>query len=259
MKSKKIRLILLLTSFALVLATVGGVTLAKYVFGAEHSETVEPEPFYFSCNYENGGIYYLPSNSTSVWVYNHNNVEGNRKVNPEDITYTITYQKTNGEGGASVQSDPITLSKGEANEHQTTISGSLGDNYHVTVTSSSPYERTIEFDLIFMEEDATSFYTVTKSADNTWLQLDVYIGMKKPASLTVNYGALAPDNTNPFMHDWLTVTGEGTVEGEKLSDHAHYTFIFFGDVTDYINVTWAEATPPTDDGYGNLTVDIKPN
>lgn len=259
MKSKKIRLILLLTSFALVLATVGGVTLAKYVFGAEHSETVEPEPFYFSCNYDDGGIYYLPSNSTSVMVYNHNNVTGNLKVNPEDITYTITYQKTNGEGGAAVTSDPIILSKSAANEHETVIAGSLGDNYHVTVTSSVPYVRTIEFDLIFMEEDATSFYTVTKSKDNTWMQLDVYIGMKAPASLTIDYGTLAPDNTNPFMRDWLTANKKGTIERAKLSDHAHYTFIFFGDVTSYSNVTKAEAKAPTDDGNGNLTIEIKPN
>ena len=224
---KRIKKSMIFVALAAVMLTcVAGGVLGKFVFESHSEQTSDPEPFYFSCNFSDGGIYYLPGTSTDIIAYNHNQL-GN--VNPSDVKVDVTYSKidTNGNPISLSTRKTLTLAKGAEREEKASIISQKGDRYKVTVTTTAPYEQTISFVLIFMEEDAKSFYRITKNG--SWLQLDLYIGAEKPATnLTINYAGLAPDNTNPFMADWFGTSG--TIATSSLSDHAHYTFAFFGDV-----------------------------
>ena len=225
-------------SLLLVVAAIGGVTLGKYLQVYKSSKVANSKPFYFSCNYDDGGTYYLPAHTTVVQLFNHDGIPngsgGYEHISDEDIYYDLTIKKLNVDPAQETTTKNHKLTGGSvaqsAADSAHTISGTPGEQYQVTITTTAPYVKTISFTLILMEEDATSYYSVIVSPSGNWLQLDIYIGMEKPDSITVNYGALAPDNTNAFLTDWKTADASGVLDGAELSDHAHYTLFFFGNV-----------------------------
>ena len=229
--------LVVLLSVLLLVSTVGGVTLGKYLQLYSASKVANSKPFYFSCNYDDGGIYYLPSSTATVILSNHDGIPngsgGYLNVSQEDIYYDLTIEKIDADPAQITTTQNHKLTGGAAMQSPSdaahTVSGSVGESYLVTVSVTEPYVKTISFTLVLMEEDAQSYYSISVSPTGNWLQLDIYIGMEKPDSITVQYGTMAPDNTNPFMSDWTTGASSGTMPGAELSDHAHYTLIFFGE------------------------------
>ncbi|MBQ9132004.1 MAG: hypothetical protein IJX62_06010 [Clostridia bacterium] len=238
--SKAVALLLL----AAVILTVGGVTLAKYFYDKQVQKNSVPQDFYFTSNYEDGGVYYvvLSEGKVSFEVYNHNNVgSGQNKVTSKAVTYTVSYYRIDSANQpVGEKPAPITYTfaeNGGEQKESVLFEATAGETYQVEIKSTAPYEKEIKFKLCPMEEDVDSYYTVTPAASGNWLQVDIYIGSTVPESITVNYSGLEPDNQNDMMKDWTTVAEKGVIPQASLTHHSHYTLIFFGDTSGYAEVT----------------------
>ena len=215
-----------LAVIAVISAVLVSAVLAKYSSRATSGGKIATsQEFFFECSFEHDGSYLFPvENDFKFTVKNH---DAHGHCNQTDITYTV---KLN-----DVQQDGVfTLTSGAERSQEHTISKSsfeVGKKYTVTIESSAPYKKTIEFAISVVEATAKTLYTVKD--EGNWVQLDLYVGSEPPASLTVKYGSLAPDNTNELMREWKTAEGQQMLSG-LLDAYTHYTLIFFGDaeVTD---------------------------
>ena len=226
-----------------VILTVGGVTLGKYFYDRQVQKNAVPQDFYLTADYDDGGVYYvaLSGGVVSFNVYNHNNVGGHGDAKNSVTAATISLEvtcyeidKANNPVGAVPAPTAYSLTGGTQQKQEITmINADPGKTYQVEIKSTAPYEKEINFKICPMEEDVDSYYTVTPAASGNWLQVDLYIGSTEPNSITVNYNGLAPDNENDMMEDWTLATPSGTIPKASLTHHAHYTLIFFGDVSDY--------------------------
>ena len=210
---------------AVISAVLVSAVLAKYSSKeTSGGKIATSQEFFFECSFEDGGSYLFPvENDFKFTVKNH---DAHENYNKTDITYTV---KLN-----DVQLDDVfTLTGNTKSSQEHTISSdkfTVGHKYKVTIESSAPYKKTIEFTISVVEATAKTLYTVKD--EGNWVQLDLYVGSEPPELLTVNYGSLAPDNTNELMRGWQTADGQQTLSG--LDAYTHYTLIFFGDaeVTD---------------------------
>ena len=223
---------------AIALTAIGGAVLGKYLDGKKSAALADTTPFYFTCNFEDGGIYYLSGTEAEITVFNH---DGLGHVTASNIQYTVTVTDPNGNAVTTTPTADSALTGNTADSATYKFQGSAGGFYKVTVQSTAPYTKEITFQINFMEDDVTNTYSITVAESKQWLRLDLYIGATPPANdITVVYGILSPDNTNDMMSDWLTganATYSGEIEVLGMTDHSHYSFIFFGDVSAYESVT----------------------
>ena len=209
-----------LAVIAVISAVLVSAVLAKYSsWATSGGKIATSQEFFFECSFEHDGSYLFPVGNDFEFTVRNHDAHGN--CNQTDITYTV---KLN-----DVQLDEVfTLTSGAERSQEHTISSdkfTVGHKYKVTIESSAPYKKTIEFTISAVEATAKTLYTVADKGN--WVQLDLYVGSEPPELLTVNYGLLAPDNTNELMREWKTADGQQTLSG--LDAYTHYTLIFFGD------------------------------
>ena len=211
-----------LAALALISVALACGTLAKYVGSSEGKPNLATsEEFFFTCNFEQGGVYLFPEeNDFTFGVMNHN---GLGVVNASDITYTVTVN------GVALEANLSTLPANTETKIEHTIPASAltaGEDYLVTIQSSSPYVKTISFTVSAVTGIVGNTYTLVDKGG--WVQLDLFIGTTVPApdSLTIDYTGFAPDNTNDLMTEWLSAANTGKLS--TLSPYTQYTLIFFG-------------------------------
>ena len=184
------------------------------------SGVVMPEEFCFECNFDDDGQYLISAGSDfSFYVRNYDKFDN---VSESNISYTVFLD--------SECLYSLELDGGEKQEIALTISKEkfvLGKTYIVSVSSQTPFSKTISYTVTVVDDTAETYYTI---ADNGgWVQMDVYIGTNIPNSFTINYGnQLLPDNTNALMSDWTSSQNKGTLYKDELTPYTHYTLIFFG-------------------------------
>jgi hypothetical protein len=224
---------------AVTLIALSGAVLGKYLHDEKHAMLADTTPFYFTCNFEDGGIYYLSGDTAEVTVFNHDGLE---HITKDTIAYTVSVTDPSNTAVATTLKTADAGLTGNTKDSATyEFHGIAGGFYKVTVQSTAPYAKEITFQINFMENDVTNTYSITVAESKQWLRLDLYIGATPPANdITVVYGILSPNNTNDMMSDWLTgteVTHSNTIDVSGMTDHSHYSFIFFGDVSAYESVT----------------------
>lgn len=227
---------LIIAAAILVLLTlISAVMLyARYINSSSGDDHLaEPAGFYFECDYQDGEQYIITLESDFTFqLSNHNGLGG---ISENSIVYNATVKL--GDTAVFTKTD-TTISGGSEGSSTVTVPSSVmteGNVYTVTVNTVSPYEKTVSFEVRTVKASEGSYYTV--SDKGAWVQVDIYVGSVAPTALTVNYGSLAPDNTNALMSDWQTASGSRTLS--DLEEYAHYTLIFFGDeaVTDITSMT----------------------
>lgn len=224
----KIRLKILFV-VSLILATIlVGESFSKYKIIKQQLNLAQPSAFIFESNYEDGELYYLySSNDTaiaSIDVLNHLSELPNA-YSERNITYNINVKDITNNDEDYYQNTDCTLSGGSAtsNVHQVTLR--KNNIYQVTIESSSPFNKIIEYTIHCVDQNKqTSYYTLKDLGD--YLQVEVYIGNVKK-NLEFEFGGYSPDNTNALMIDWLNGI-KNEIESSKLNEYSHYTFIFFG-------------------------------
>ena len=230
-KTKKIFIAIALLLSVLSAAGVCEV-LARYtVTNKGFMNQADPEQFYFECNFDNGGDFLIPYEEDFSFVLKNYDVFG--RVTPSPITYSVEIS------GIDMEYTTYTLEADQKSETTVIIEKEkleYNKTYTVTVTSSSPFSKTISFDITTVSGHIDNFYTVTDNGN--WVQLDLYIGTVAPETLTIEYGDnLSPDNTNDLMRTWLISDISKALSKTELHSYSHYTLIFFGtqDVTEVIS------------------------
>ncbi|MBQ8496665.1 MAG: hypothetical protein IJ489_04320 [Clostridia bacterium] len=219
-QSRKRILAVCLVAILLAVACLGTVTLAKYVSETENNKNLAEagELIFYAAGYEDGGTYYISGDSFTFHLYNYT---GDFKT-PFDIQYDVSV-----DNGAQVSlSTGILLGK-KASSQKITVENLKSEKFYcVTVTMTSPYEKTISFIISTHQDVVANQYAITDNGN--WVQLDLYIGSNPPTDLTISYGALSPDTLNRLMVDWTqNENGNGLLKAENLQKYAHYTLIFF--------------------------------
>lgn len=214
--------VLLITLSLVSISAVCGV-FARYTFSKEGDiNQAEPEKFYLECNFEDEGVYLVPEGKDfSFIVYNYDVFD---HTTESELKYTVKVD------GVALGEDAYTFAGGEKSEKTFIIPSSqleADKTYKIDITSSSPFAKTISFDIRVVTGELGNYYTVKDNGN--WVQLDLYIGTNPPNSLTIKYGAnLAPDNTNSLMRTWLSTETERELTNVNLHSYSHYTLIFFG-------------------------------
>lgn len=181
--------------FILLIAAVcgislAGVTAARYVLSRDSgSAVVQPDSFYFSSDLlaEDGPQYTIDPQLESFAVTLFNGAD-DKRVNAADISYTVTV--TNGSADAAdgtikggTQSSAILTITPDPSQAEVTV----------TVTSSSPYSKTLTG--IFMRKTG-ALYTVEDQAGNRAAVLNItVIDPKQTVTVTLPAGVI-PDATD---------------------------------------------------------------
>ncbi len=232
-KNKRNRLIAAVSILALVILSVAGVVYAKYVFQKDYEDSlIKAESFYFTVDLL--GDSNAPEKTTKeIHIYSGNkevsftvqNFFDSLRINQEDIQYTVSYTVISDDpsaplsgvtlkrGTTPVTDDPITLTGVSAKEETYSLyipnGYTNGDKIQVTVTSQTPYQKTMimtfvlhtyEYELEYVLEDhvGSPYATLT-------LMTNVAIDAKK---ITVDCSAfnttqyvLQVDTTNEYVLD----------------------------------------------------------
>lgn len=220
--------ILLVAVLILAAAVTAGV-LAKYITGfLSGYKQADAAEFYFLTDLaENTSSdpYPIYDGIIRFTVKNHDLLNKAQRK----IIYSVSLDGTAKESGL--------ILTGNAESEKTFAIPAGEDNHTVTITSSSPYAKTITLYFRVNTHYADGFYTVTPHGG--WLELELYTG-EKDTSVTVNFGTLQPDNTLALMADW-SASGSGTLTG--LTPYSHYHLIFFGDTSTEFTLTNQDGKP----------------
>lgn len=262
-KKQRIHTLGIIGLILVCVATIGFgvVTLSKYVLDWDDKQVSIPEGFYFESDYlqyvandDDIPSYTIYTDSVDITVRNHNYID----VAEDDITYSITYEVMEPEDSEADESNQAILTDEdetvtsdskpfilynatniEKDSDTFTLSyrttGSVYDSpdqvdatiisVKVTATSSDPYAKTITAIFDFKMANEETFYRITWK--DYYMQLELFTGLTidEDSKITISYDGLAPDNTNDFMDDWLTVENERILTG--LSRYGYYKFAFF--------------------------------
>ena len=201
----------------LVLAAVSLALIAVSV--AKYSETQKgdvhgaiPADFRLECSpYVNGLEYIVLAGDGET----NNNITFTVESTP-DVTVTCSVSPNSVQNPVAVNGTAYTI---DAKNWK------AGETYTVTVSTTEPYAKTISFTFCVVNPLEANYYTIQNKG--SWVELTLYIG-STPPTLTINYGALAPDNLNALMTKWLTSDGQKAIESGLLQPYSQYQLIFFG-------------------------------
>lgn len=228
LRNNKRTMLLLLVLLVAVLG-VGSVTLAKYVTQKKDKDTAIPTNFCFNSSYlkeekpsQKYNVY------TSVIQFDLKNYDG-VNITEKDIDYSIIV--TNDEG-TDVTSQATVVGKtiltgSQESKKEISISGLPADTYTVTVTSTSPYSKTISADFVVHERDGSTVYKIVDNditnGTDRYITLHIYTGNSPDVNVKFTE-ELEIDNTDSRMSGW-TENIENVLSG--LESNAHYELIFF--------------------------------
>ncbi|MCH1981803.1 hypothetical protein MCG98_04360 [Ruminococcus sp. OA3] len=197
---KKRRFTALAALAAVLLLTLVGATVARYIRRQEQSAVAEPQNFYFTSDLikekEQNAVYEIdPQTETfTVILYNHADA---RRITAEPLSYTVSVT-----GGTA---SPVsgTLTGGVKDSVQVTVTPDTNaERVTVTAATTKPYEKTLTATFTPAPGDR---YTVTDSGGNTAAVLTVTLtGTDTSKGIKLSLpGGVIPDATD----DRVTANG----------------------------------------------------
>jgi len=210
---------------ALLCSLSVGMLVAKYLSERNTNGLVRANNFYFTSNLLDGKAHTLAPGTTSV-TFTLGNHADDLRYSEVDISYEVTVNN-----GATVTNGSGTLTKGDVNDAQVTISGLAAGTYEVeakavgggTATGTGGYTKTLTATLEVPEEKADLYYNIDASAGDYTL-LTVWNEGDAAGNVTITYTGI-PDNTNPNMTDWTTNSSKEVT----IASHESKVFRFFGE------------------------------
>ena len=225
------RLLLLLLLAVLVLGSVTGTILAKYVSENRQQAEMISAKFHISSTYlkeyDQMPVYPIGVPGDLVIDLNNFEVENTAQISAVDMKYTV---KVVGGTLTSVKLDGNTLTaengrytftaSSDAKTHLLTVTPSAQE-VTVTVTAVSPYGKTLSAKFSRNVTSAVPEYAVTQHSEGVY-KLTIWTnGYSGNIKIKCN---IAPDDTNQSMQSWRT----GATETLTVQDNETYELLFFG-------------------------------
>lgn len=202
---------------ALIMAALGaGVfTFARYILQEQRDVLAEAGAFYFSSDY------LRPKSEKAVYdIYTKTfdiNLYASEGSNTSDVAIGYTAAVTGGTPATSTG----TIAANSNEPAKLTITPDGGAKQVTVSVTTTPYNKPLFATFCLKDPGASSHYKVQDCG--SYCVLTLYTG-SSPGNITINYGNLAPDNTNEMMSNWSDTSGTLT----NLTANATYTLIFFG-------------------------------
>lgn len=239
----KVKWIAIFTLFAVLLA--GGL-FAKYISEHQQSASMTSSDFYFTSNYldESEQSYDINDwqDGFDIELYNYDK-DDKTKVSQNDIQYKVS---VSGDGDwVCKEGSEGTLKTGTSDKkNKQTIhinpgnTAKKGNVFTVTVTTTSPYKRTISAKFTATSSDKPD-YTIKDEGDGS-VSLEILSNdYKGDVNITWNQDKLDPDSTNKYMKTWTDSDQKGTITVQK---NTTYHLLFFKNTTGSIQTTIGSGT-----------------
>ena len=150
-----------------------------------------------------------------------NNKDENVLITDDNITYTVSSDR----GTLSQASG--TLIKNSNNEDTITLTSDVLQSCTVTLTTTSPFRKTLRAKFNFVGTGSTTSYKVTDKG--YYIILDLYTGYNL-SNISIDYTGFKPDTANELISSWTSGT-TGTINSNNLEEHAHYELRFEKDTS----------------------------
>lgn len=228
MKHGKAKWIAGFALFAVLL--IGGLS-AKYITEYKKNAQMKSSNFYFTSDYleENTKTYDITdwSDGFDIELYNYDK-KNDTLVSEDEITYTVSIT---GSGNWSCTEDDGKLSLGNSDNKKNKkiihikpgATAEKGDEITVTVTTTSPYKKTI-LATFKAASSKNPEYTIHDEGDGS---VSLVIGTNDyEGQMIINWDKdlFDPDSTNKHMKDWEDSAESATLNVEK---NTTYKLLFF--------------------------------
>lgn len=206
----------------------GGV--AKYA----HQESKDTEgssaQFYFTSNYlmEEGKEYTLSANTTKLNIELRNFADNLRRSDT-DISYSYSVRKDGKEIAKDV-SGSITKNEEAGTTSDITLDNMSAGTYEVTVTTKSPYKKTLTGTFIIPKANEDISYTVNDSTGSPYILLTISAKTYN-GNIKISWpGGVIPDSTQQAFEKSNTWNGNAYTAGTittEVKSYSSYTYQFF--------------------------------
>ena len=243
--------LLALAVVVVLLCLVGGLAAKYVVVDNKDDNQISANDFYFSIDLLSATDQYAGQDENKITErtihlygatqtslsFKVRNYFDDLRINPADITYTISYKATAGvpavleSGNSQVTSGAsYTLTHGTQDFDEFVVSAPNntveGGEIEVTVASSVPYVKTMTMTIVLHPQKYDVLYRVEDSVDSPYATLIIMAGKHDGVAagkINVDWSAinttanvLQVDTTNTFVNKSGELTGVGVNNGEHL-------------------------------------------
>ena len=222
--------------FILLVGLIGitAIVSAKYIQKTENDNTALAKNFYFESDELDGKSHSIAvsadgTGSVSVTLKNYADT---MRCSETEIVYNVTVTEAEGEtAGIQIDSPTGTLASNTPQDSTVTVSGlKAGKTYTITAATENIYKETLSATFEIQDLNQTVQYRVDPGT--AYIKVTVWTeDYEGDVKLTYPAG-LIPDNTDPMMRDWKTITSGTKTETFSMEKNSSYVFRFFRENSD---------------------------
>ncbi len=239
MKKSKFRVVTIISVvFAIIVCSLVGTVIAKYVKKSVDENGIEATNIYFKSNYllstDEAIEYEISTSSVTITLSNYID---SYHYTMSDLDYSIT--ATN----ATLSLQSGTISGGATNEVSFTVTPTdTTEPVVVTAQSNSPFSRTLTGTFDFSNIGINPTYMITDSVNSDYATLKIMAGNSSiPAntlSISWNASQLYLDPTNPYLMGNPSInSGNLTISTEIPARTTAVIYIFKNDISQNYSVS----------------------